>query len=244
MPSTSSEWKGNLQRKVHIGGIADPHTSYMTSRPARDAPSFATHLAENSSIANATNMTDSRAVRETDRRFINDTTSVAPHRRDNQSRYLSDQPIRFTHVDVRVPANYHGSSATGSSNYLSSVGTTGSHHVTSDRPIITGSSGGIHSKGGSSVHSTRDGASTAAAAGRVSGSAASSAQGSLTSSNTTFTIPASSKMSQVRSLKSHLQRDKKKGQSILFSDALSTGLFILKLVLLSYAIDVSVYSSL
>ncbi len=201
MPSSSSEWKGNLQRKVHIGGIADPVTSYLTSRSARDAPSFATHLTENTSVANMTNMTDSRAVRDTDRRFINDTTSVAPHRRDNPSRYVSDQPVRFTHVDVRVPSNYHGSSASGSSNYLSSAGTAGSHRVTSERPIITGSSGGSGLGGAGRV-----------SGGTGAGSVASSAQGSLTSSNTTFTIPASSKMSQVRSLKSQLQKDKKKGQ--------------------------------
>ena len=211
-----------LQHKDYTS--QNPATSYMTSsRPAlRDTTSsFATYQSENTTNSNMTNMTDPRAIRETERRFLNDTPAVAPYRSASEGSHRpllpGSQPARLTHVDVRVPSNYHGGSATstGSMNYmgagidrhLSNGGAVIPRHVSSamnsDRHgggLVTGS-----------YHHNNHGSNSSSGEHRLGRGtypeSVTSSQGALTSSNTTFTIPSSSKAT-IRSLKSQLQKDK------------------------------------
>ena len=238
---------GQLQRKDYS---RDALSSYMTSRPIRDGTSsFATHLSEHSSATtNLTNLTDSRAVRETERRFLNDTPSVAPYRSEpfyghghrappgsypaeshsnHRALLPGSHPARLTHVDVRVPSNYHPSAGGTSSNYHSARGVTNtalSNYVGTgiDRHLSNGI-GGRHTSSAPNIGrhglvtgSGHDNVVTAGSHGNIeAGSSFSGSQGrgnpvsqeGLTSSNTTFTIPSSSKAT-IRSLKSQLQKDK------------------------------------
>ena len=246
LASSSSITNGDMLGQLHRKDYSrDALSSYMTSRPIRDGSS--SHLSEHSA---ATNLTDSRAVRETERRFLNDTPNVAPYRSEplhghghrappgsypteshSNHRVLlpGSHPARLTHVDVRVPSNYHPSAGGSSSNYHSAGGVTNtalSNYVGAgiDRHLSNGIGGrytssapniGRHGLGIGSGHVN---VVTAGSHGNIESGSSSSgsqdrgnpvSQGGPTSSNTTFTIPSSSKAT-IRSLKSQLQKDKGK----------------------------------
>ena len=247
---TNGDMLGQLHRKDYS---RDALPSYMTSRPMRDGSS--SHLSEHSTATNLTNLTDSRVVRETERRFLNDTPNVAPYRSEplhghghrappgsypteshNNHRVLlpGSHPARLTHVDVRVPSNYHPSAGGSSSNYHSAGGVTNtalSNYVGAgiDRHLSNGI-GGRHTSSapnigrhGLVIGSGHSNVVTAGSHGNIESSSSSSgsqgrgnpvSQGGLTSSNTTFTIPSSSKAT-IRSLKSQLQKDKGKTLEII-----------------------------
>ena len=80
---------GDVMAQRYHRGNNNVVTSYLTSsKPVREGASFATHLLDNTgsgvgsnpASVNNTNLTDSRSLRETERRFLNDTPSVAPYR--------------------------------------------------------------------------------------------------------------------------------------------------------------------
>ena len=218
---TNGDIMSQLQRKDYAS--RNPVTSFTTSsKPAlRDTTSsFATQFTENTTGAsNMTNLTDPRAIRETERRFLNDTPAIAPYRSASEGHrplLPESQPVRLTHVDVRVPSNYHGGSATstGSSNYM---GTGIDRHLSNSTAAViprhTSAATNNDRRGGlvTGTYQQYQGSNSSSSGehrvGRTYPESATSSQGGLTSSNTTFTIPSSSKAT-IRSLKSQLQKDK------------------------------------